>query len=110
MRVYIAGPYTEGDVAVNVANAIKAGTQVLDAGHTPFIPHLTHFWHMLFPHEYHTWIAYDNVWVMVCDALIRLPGESSGADGEVRLASQVHIPVFYSVEEFLKYVSGQGAN
>lgn len=32
MRVYIAGPYTKGDVAVNVRNAIEAGNMVAGCG------------------------------------------------------------------------------
>ena len=103
MRVYVAGPYTLGDVATNVANAIEAGNGLLNAGHTPFIPHLTHFWHLLYPHLYGEWLAYDSVWLMACDALIRLPGDSRGSDAEVQLAQQLSIPVFYSMEAFLEY-------
>ena len=106
MRVYIAGPYTKGDVGVNVAKAIEAGDQVLNAGHTPFIPHLNHFWHIIYPHPESSWLSYDNVWLMTCDALIRLPGESKGADTEVQIAQFLPIPVFYSFGEFLDYVRG----
>jgi hypothetical protein len=38
MKVYVAGPYTKGDVAVNTANAIKSGQELLEAGHVPFVP------------------------------------------------------------------------
>jgi hypothetical protein len=41
----------------------------------------------------------DNEWVLRCDALLRLPGESQGADAEVELAKKHGIPVFYSIEE-----------
>lgn len=105
MRVYIAGPYTKGDVALNVRDAILAGDAVLKAGHTPFIPHLTHFWHMVCPGPYQQWIDLDLKWLPLCDALIRLPGESSGADGEATLARTLGIPV-YTLEEFLRrYIS-----
>ena len=103
MRVYVAGPYTLGDVCRNVANAIEMGDTLLGHGHSPFIPHLSHFWHLLYPHRYEAWLNYDNVWLTVCDALIRLPGESHGADGEVQLAQQLSIPVFYSLGDFLDY-------
>lgn len=120
MRVYIAGPYTLGDVAQNVAAAIEAGNAVMNAGHTPFVPHLTHFWHLLYPHPYETWLAYDNMWLIVCDAVIRLPGKSLGADQEEQLARQwaaqqenlawrwaeLSIPVFYSIGDFLDYAKG----
>lgn len=98
MKVYIAGPYTKGDVVVNVRNAIAAADELLALGHHPFIPHLTHLWHMVSPKEYEEWLAIDLVWLRVCDALLRIPGESSGADKEVDAARELSIPV-YSIEE-----------
>lgn len=101
MLVYVAGPYTKGDVAVNVRNAILAGDALIAAGHEPFIPHLSHFQHLLCPRGYKTWMRLDLAWLRVCGALIRLIGESSGADQEVRDADRLGIPVYYSVEKFL---------
>jgi hypothetical protein len=101
LRVYIAGPYTKGDVAVNVAIAVDAGTKVADAGHHPFIPHLSHFWHYRNVRPYEFWLDQDMAWLRVSEALIRLPGESSGADKEVAEAERLGIPVFYSAEDFL---------
>jgi hypothetical protein len=103
VRVYVAGPYTKGDVAVNVANAIDAGTTIAEAGHFPFIPHLTHFWHYRSEHPYEFWIAQDLEWLKVCDAVVRLPGESSGADGEVAVAQKRGTPVFHSLADFFDY-------
>ena len=40
-----------------------------------------------------------------CDAVLRLPGESSGADNDVRLARARGIPVYASVEEVPGVVS-----
>lgn len=37
-----------------------------------------------------------------CDALLRLPGESAGADLEAAQAGGLGIPVFRSVEELLE--------
>jgi hypothetical protein len=34
-----------------------------------------------------------------CDAVLRLPGTSSGADNDVRLATARGIPVYYTIEE-----------
>ncbi len=101
MKVYIAGPYTAGDVVINVRNAIEAAERVAMAGHDPFIPHLTHFWHLVFPHPYEYWLRLDLAWLKACDALIRLPGESSGADREVVWCETHAYPVYYSVDEFL---------
>jgi hypothetical protein len=57
---------------------------------------------MIFPHDYELWLEIDFAWVKKCDALIRLPGESSGADREVELARSLGIPVYFSIQEFLE--------
>ena len=59
MRVYISGQYTQGDPAENTRLAIEAGNRVLDAGMVPFVPHLSHFWHMVTPRSYEDWMAID---------------------------------------------------
>lgn len=38
-------------------------------------------------------------WVEVSDALLRLPGESKGADMEVARANEIGVPVYHSIEE-----------
>lgn len=106
MKIYIAGPYTKGDVAENVRNAIFEGDYVARLGHTPFIPHLTHFWHMLLPHKYEFWMQQDMVWLDLCDAVLRLPGESAGADAEVQRAIDTGKPVYYSVFEIPSGIKG----
>lgn len=104
MRVYVAGPYTQGDVAANVRNAILAGDALLEAGHAPYIPHLSHFQHLLCPREYEVWMRLDFVWLRACEALVRLPGTSAGADREVAEARRLGLPVFFSMEEFLAHL------
>ncbi len=47
--IYIAGPYTLGDVAVNVRNAMMAGLDLMNMGFIPFVPHLSHWLHLLVP-------------------------------------------------------------
>ena len=102
MKVYVAGPYTVGDIACNVAKNIRIGDKLLKLGYTPFVPLLTHFWHILYPNHYDVWMDYDEKWVLSCDVLLRTPGESSGADKEVKLAIAHNIPVVYSVAELLR--------
>lgn len=102
MRIYIAGPYTKGDVAENVRAAVFAADYVARFGHTPFIPHLTHFWHMLIPHPYGFWMDQDEQWLLVCDAVVRLEGESAGADREVAKAIELGLPIYHSVFEVPK--------
>lgn len=102
-RVYIAGPYTKGDVAANVRAAMDAADGVLAAGFIPFIPHLTHFWHLVNPRRYEFWLVYDTEWLRVCDAVLRLPDESYGADKEVELALKLGLPVFHSIAGLLAW-------
>jgi hypothetical protein len=97
-RIYIAGPYTQGDVALNVRNAYAAASRLADEGFSPFVPHSTHFWHMLFPRPYEDWLKLDLAFIPCCDAVLRLPGASQGADGEVAAARANGIPVFTDIE------------
>jgi hypothetical protein len=101
IKVYIASPYTLGDVAVNVKAQLDTFAELLDLGYIPFAPLLSHFVHMAHPRPYHRWTAYDEEWVKACDVVLRLPGESKGADNEVRLAESLNIPVVRSVLELL---------
>lgn len=99
LKVYIAGPYSRPDPDNNVWEAIHAGDRVRALGHIPFIPHLSHFWEKQKHHEYEFWMEYDMEWLKVCDCVLRLPGESSGADREVKWAQEHGLPILYSVEE-----------
>jgi Domain of unknown function (DUF4406) len=97
-KVYVAGPYSKGDAALNVRAAIKAAECVSARGFTPFVPHLTHLWHLMSPHSIEFWYAYDNEWLAACDVLLRLPGESKGADAEVALAKKLGKRVYFDVD------------
>jgi hypothetical protein len=102
MKIYIAGPYTKGDVALNVRAAIFAGSHVANLGHIVFIPHLTHFWHLLTPEKYDFWMKQDEAWLRECDALLRIGGESSGADKEMSIAEKLGLIIYHSVFEIPK--------
>lgn len=99
IKVYIASPYTLGDVAVNVKTQIDVADELISRGFSPFVPLLFHFQHMVHPRPYTDWISMDLDWVEVCDVVLRLPGESEGADNEVKHAIEQNIPVYYSLEE-----------
>jgi hypothetical protein len=98
-KVYVAGPYSRGDVMVNIRAALFAADWLLALGYAPFVPHLTGFWHFYSPKPYKAWLALDLEWLRACDAVLRLPGESPGADGEVAEAERLGIPVYESVPE-----------
>ena len=99
IKVYIASPYTLGDVAVNVKAQLDMADVLMDKGFAPFAPLYSHFQHMAHPRPYQDWIKIDLVWVEVCDCVLRLPGESSGADGEIKYAEELGIKTYYSLEE-----------
>lgn len=103
--IYIAAPYTKGDPAENTRKAISAGDKLLSMGYCPFIPHLSHYWHLQHPNHYETWMEYDFAWLDKCDALVRLNGYSPGADREVAHAEKSGKPVFMGLSEFILAVS-----
>lgn len=91
-RIYVAGPYTKPDPCINTFNAIQKANELLDLGFIPFLPHLSHLWHTVSPRPYEDWMKIDFAFVEVCHGLFRLPGESSGADREVRTPSRMASP------------------
>jgi hypothetical protein len=104
--VYVAGPYTRPDPAQNSARAIRIATQLLDSGTClPYCPHLSILWDMLTPRPYEAWLGLDLDVIDHCQALLRIPGESSGADREVDHAKRRQIPVFLHVAEVLDWAS-----
>jgi hypothetical protein len=100
--VYIASPYTKGSEAENVRRACLAGDVLLEHGIIPFVPHLTHLYHFISPKSYNTWIQLCLAYLGRCDAVLRLPGKSNGADIEVNAAQMMNMPVFFSIEELLE--------
>lgn len=101
-KVYVSGPYTAGDQMGNIRDAVLMGNHLAGLGFVPFIPHLTGFWHLLQPHSHEFWLDQDMEWLTVCNAVLRLPGVSPGADAEVQLARSLHIPVYFSAEALIK--------
>lgn len=97
--VYIAGPYSHPDPVLNVRTAIDYAEQVPKLGAIPVVPHLSHLWHLVSPHDYQWWLTYDLALLARCDALLRIPGESPGAAGEVEWATGHGIPVAYTLSE-----------
>lgn len=97
--VYLAAPYTNPDPVENTNAVIRQADTLHDTGLvTCVVPHLSLFWHVITPREYDHWLDYDLALLARCDALLRLPGHSSGADKEIKfcLSKERHIPVFYS--------------
>lgn len=103
IRVYVAGPYS-ADPEACTSEALRVGSLLLDLGFAPFVPHLSHYWQTLHQqHDYETWMRLDLAWVEAADVLLRIPGESPGADREVEHARARGVPVVTSVEALLSW-------
>jgi hypothetical protein len=98
-KVYIAGPYTNGDVDKNVLLALQKWHELWDLGYVPYVPHTCHFMDQVKSLPYNDWIQYDLIWLETCDVLLRMPGFSKGADGEVELAEKLGIPVVHNIKK-----------
>ena len=113
MMILIAGPYRSGTgddpakMAANLKRLEAASWPLFEKGHVPMIGE---------------WVAlpiweraggqavgdalYERILhptagrlLQHCDAVLRLPGESKGADNDVRIARERGIPVYFSLEE-----------
>jgi len=113
LLILIAGPYRSGTgddpakMAANLQRLEEAAWPIFQRGHVPMIGE---------------WVAlpvlrgagggavgdtlYDQVMhptahrlLEHCDAVLRLPGASTGADNDVRIARERGIPVYSSAEE-----------
>lgn len=92
--IYVAGPYTHPDPVKNTHNAIRVGEKVERLGAAVFIPHLSLVWHLVSPAPIERWYERDLAVLERCDALVRIPGPSTGADAEVARAEELGLPVF----------------
>lgn len=105
-RVYVAGPYSNGDPQTNTDNAIDWADKIVDLGGDPWIPHLSHYRHARHERPYRFWIEEDLRWLEVCDCLFRFPGKSSGAENEIKVMREKHHrPVFYDLEALEKWIT-----
>jgi hypothetical protein len=100
--VYIASPYTKGDQEENVRRQIDVAERLAEKGYAPFWPLHSHYWHQVYPHPPWYWLALDLVFLLKCDALLRLDGDSAGGDLEVFCAEQNDIPVFYDINDLVE--------
>ncbi len=103
--IYIAGPYTKPDPVMNTRDAIIAGLAIADSGLAAVeIPHLTLLANIVEPREIDYWYDFDLDKLEHCNALLRLPGQSDGADKEVAHARALHIPVFHESQQLITWL------
>jgi len=93
--VYIAAPYTEGAWETNLIDVIDMAETIVNRGDVPFIPHtMTTLWALREPKSKEDWLAIDLAILERCDKMVRLEGESEGAEMEVGFAQANGIPVY----------------
>jgi hypothetical protein len=113
--VYIASPYSSGDVAINTHFQCYVFNVLLNDGRVlPVAPLWSHFQHLLFPRPYKEWIGYDLEMLHLYDCCLRVSATntaleyttngSRGADAEVEAFKQMGKPVFFSIQELLAWV------
>jgi hypothetical protein len=94
--VYLAGPLTIGRPTMmhNVAEATQAFEYLRLQGVAGFCPHWSAFVAFCLPDaSYEDWMDYNFAVIDRCDLLIRLPGQSQGADREWVYAARIGLPV-----------------
>ena len=103
--IYVAGPYTNPDPCENTNNAIRTGNYIVEEfGCAVLIPHLTMLWHTVTPRPVEFWYGHDLAHMVRCDAVYRIPGASTGADAEVKVAQERDLPVFFNMDELEQWV------
>jgi hypothetical protein len=113
MLILIAGPYRSGtndDPALlerNLRRLESAAWPIFQAGHIPMIgewvalPVLRGAGGHSIAEPLAQQIMYPTAERLIehCDAVLRLEGQSTGADQDVKLAQQRGIPVYQSIDE-----------
>lgn len=99
--VYISGPITKGNKNHNIFQAMEAHQRLLLLRFSVIDPMPS----MLYPFnneiEHQAWLENDLPHVRVASAVLRLPGESLGAEMECLYAEQCGVPIYHSIEELL---------
>lgn len=98
--VYIASPYSgyaNPQDGVNIQ--IDTFAILRDLGYQPIAPLLSHYIDERHPASYERWMEWCLAMVGVADVVLRLPGESAGADREAAEARRLGKPVVYSIDE-----------
>ena len=127
--VYISGPISKGNLAANINQGTAAFLRLVKAGLAPICT----MWSVYAKEcleftssamfnlpvkvmcqatvtgndqmSHADWMGVDLTFVEVSNCILRLPGESVGADAEVAHAKSLGIPVFYTETELLQWAA-----
>ena len=110
LLILIAGPYRSGTddqpaaLAANLARLEEAAWPIFSAGHIPMIGEWVALPTLRGLDETEAAqgdVMYETAARLLqhCDAVLRLPGASAGADNDVAIARERGLPVYHRVEE-----------
>lgn len=113
MMILIAGPYRSGTgddpakMAANLKNLEAASWPIFRKGHVPMIGEWVALpiWHTAggknVGDQLYEQILHPTAGRLLqhCDAVLRLPGASKGADNDVKIARERGIPVYFDITE-----------
>ena len=113
MMILIAGPYRSGTgddparMALNLQRLEEVSWPIFQKGHVPMIGEWVALpiWQQAggsrVGDELYDRILHPTAGRLLqrCDAVLRLPGESKGADNDVAIAHERGIPVYFNVSE-----------
>ena len=113
MLILIAGPYRSGTgddpakMASNLRRLEEASLPIFEKGHVPMIGEWAALpiWQVAGGRQVGD-ALYERILhptahrlLQHCDAVLRLPGDSKGADNDVRIAGERGIPVYFDISE-----------
>lgn len=97
--VFIASPYS-GNIKKNLTFQKKIASDLLDMGYIPLaLALMTHEIDSYKSRPYNEWLDITKSYISKSDILLRIGGDSSGADEEKFLAKKLNIPIVYSIDE-----------
>ena len=113
LMILIAGPYRSGTndepdrLAANLASLESVSWPIFRAGHVPMIgewvalPVMRAAGSTAVGDPISEEVLYPTADRLLhhCDAVLRLPGESKGADHDVAIATERGLPVYYRLDE-----------
>jgi hypothetical protein len=117
MMILIAGPYRSGTsddptkMLANLQRLEQYSVPLYRAGHLPMIgewvalPMIRSAGSHAIGDAIYQEFLYPTAELLLerCDAVLRIPGESQGADEDVRIARQRGLPVYYSLDEVPRF-------
>ena len=99
LKVYLSGPISQGNRAENLRQADEAFMRLRELGYAVLNPMWSARMPGAFDIPHARWIENDLAWVECADAVLRLPGESVGAEIECDHARRWGIPVYDSIAD-----------